>query len=144
MPNDVKVKYRIWVEWNGNQIIGPGIYDILKAIDETGSIASAARKLGFSYKFIWTYLKKLEDILQVPLVQSKRGGRERGKTELTEIGQLLLKHYEELSAEINRLIPTWEAKFQEVVNSLDRYRAEVGSEGSEEGEEELPFYSEEE
>jgi N-terminal domain of molybdenum-binding protein len=75
VPNDVKVKYRVWVEWNGNQIIGPGIYDILKAVEETGSIASAARKLGFSYKFIWTYLKKLEDILQVPLVQSKRGGR---------------------------------------------------------------------
>ncbi|MEZ0248439.1 MAG: winged helix-turn-helix domain-containing protein [Thermoproteus sp.] len=141
MPNDVKVKYRIWVEWNGNQIIGPGIYDILKAIDETGSIASAARKLGFSYKFIWTYLKKLEDILQVPLVQSKRGGRERGKTELTEVGQLLLKHYEELSAEINRLVPTWENKFQEVVSSLDKYRSEISAE---EGEEELPFYSEEE
>ena len=141
MPNDVKVKYRVWVEWNGNQIIGPGIYDILKAVEETGSIASAARKLGFSYKFIWTYLKKLEDILQVPLVQSKRGGRERGKTELTEVGQLLLKHYEEISSEINKLVPVWEDKFQSIVNSLDKYR-EAASER--EGEEELPFYSEDE
>lgn len=140
MPNDVKVKYRIWVEWNGNQIIGPGIYDILKAINETGSIASAARKLGFSYKFIWTYLKKLEDILQVPLVQSRRGGRERGMTELTEVGQLLLKYYEEINAEINRLIPSWESKFQEVINSLDKYKT---AESEEEGEGELPFYSEE-
>ncbi len=142
MPNNVKVKYRIWVEWNGNQIIGPGIYDILKAIDETGSMASAARKLGFSYKFIWTYLKKLEDVLQVPLVQSRRGGRERGKTELTEIGQLLLKHYEEMNAEINRLLPSWESKFQEVIDSLDKYKGETAG-GEEGGEEELPFYSEE-
>mgnify|MGYP001770638918 FL=1 len=142
MPNDVKVKYRIWVEWNGNQIIGPGIYDILKAIDETGSIASAARKLGFSYKFIWTYLKKLEDTLQVPLVQSKRGGRERGRTELTEVGQLLLRHYEEMNAEINRLLPAWEGKFQAVIDSLEKYKAEA-AEGEEEAEEELPFYSEE-
>ncbi len=141
MPNDVKVKYRVWVEWNGNQIVGPGIYDILKAIDETGSIASAARKLGFSYKFIWTYLKKLEDILQVPLVQSKRGGRERGKTELTEVGQLLLRHYEEINSEINRLVPTWESKFQAIIDSLDKYR-EISSE--QEGEEELPLYSEDE
>ncbi|CCC82527.1 winged helix-turn-helix domain-containing protein [Thermoproteus tenax] len=139
MPDDVKIKYRIWVEWGTNQIIGPGIYDILKAIEETGSIASAARKLGFSYKFIWTYLKKLEDILQVPLVQSKRGGKERGKTELTEIGQILLKYYEDMNKEINTILPAWESKFKEVLNSLDKYRVQE----AETGEEELPFYSEE-
>lgn len=140
MPNDVRVKFRIWVEWGGNQIIGPGVYDILKSIQETGSIASAARRLGFSYKFIWTYLKKLEDLLGVPLVESRRGGRERGKTELTEVGQLLLQYYEGLSNDINNIISNWQNKFQEIINSLELYKAKA----EESKEEEIPFYSEEE
>jgi molybdate transport system regulatory protein len=138
--SDVKIKFRVWVEWNGNQIMGPGIYDILKAIEETGSIASAARRLGFSYKFIWTYLKKLEDILGVPLVESKRGGKERGKTELTEIGQLLLKYYEQLNENINNIIPNWQNKFKDIINSLEQYKKEEEESKEEEG---IPFYEEE-
>ncbi|MFB6491535.1 MAG: winged helix-turn-helix domain-containing protein [Thermoproteus sp. AZ2] len=120
--------------------MGPGIYDILKAIEETGSIASAARRLGFSYKFIWTYLKKLEDILGVPLVESKRGGKERGKTELTEIGQLLLKYYEQLNENINNIIPNWQNKFKDIINSLEQYKKEEEESKEEEG---IPFYEEE-
>lgn len=89
--------------------MGPGIYNILKALEETGSIASAARRLGYSYKFIWTYIKKLEDVLGVPLVESRRGGKERGVTELTEIGKLLLNYYESMSREVEQVTKTWEA-----------------------------------
>ncbi|PLC68114.1 hypothetical protein B7L70_05120 [Vulcanisaeta sp. EB80] len=41
-------------------MIGPGGYDILKAIDETGSISGAARRLGMSYRFVWNYIDKMD------------------------------------------------------------------------------------
>ena len=136
----VRVKMRIWVDKDGQEIIGPGIYNILKTLEETGSIASAARKLGYSYKFIWTYIKKLEDVLGVPLVESRRGGKERGVTELTEVGKLLLNYYESMNRDVEQVVKTWEARFSELISALEQYKSE---EASREGEEEIPYYEEE-
>jgi molybdate transport system regulatory protein len=136
----VRVKMRIWVDKDGQEIIGPGIYNILKTLEETGSIASAARKLGYSYKFIWTYIKKLEDVLGVPLVESRRGGKERGVTELTEVGKLLLSYYESMNRDVEQVAKTWEARFSELISALEQYRSK---EASREGEEEIPYYEEE-
>jgi len=133
----VRIKSRIWVDKDGQELIGPGIYSILKAIEETGSIASAARKLGYSYKFVWTYIKRLEDVLGVPLVESKRGGKERGVTELTEVGKILLDYYESMSREVEEVLKRWEQKFSNLVEALQTAVAEV------EKEEEIPYYEEE-
>ncbi len=136
----VRVKTRIWVDIDGHELVGPGIYSILKALEETGSIASAARRLGYSYKFIWTYIKKLEDVLGVPLVESRRGGKERGVTELTEIGKLLLNYYESMSREVEQVAKTWETKFAELLSALEQYKSK---QTREEGGEEIPYYEEE-
>lgn len=133
----VKIKMRIWVDKDGQEILGPGIYTILKTIEETGSIAAAARKLGYSYKFIWTYIKKLEDVLGAPIVESRRGGKERGVTELTEIGKLLLSYYESMNKEVEQVTKAWESRFSELITSIKQY-AEVKK-----GEEEIPYYEEE-
>lgn len=136
----VRVKMRIWVDKDGQEIIGPGIYNILKTLEETGSIASVARKLGYSYKFIWTYIKKLEDVLGVPLVESRRGGKERGVTELTEVGKLLLSYYESMSKDVEQVAKTWEARFSELISALEQYRSE---ESSKDEKDEIPYYEEE-
>ncbi|MEM1733179.1 MAG: winged helix-turn-helix domain-containing protein [Pyrobaculum sp.] len=129
----VKIKTRIWIDKDGQEILGPGIYNILKALEETGSIASAARKLGYSYKFIWTYIKKLEDVLGAPLVESRRGGRERGVTELTEVAKLLINYYESMNREVEQVVKKWEAMFIEAVENVKPRREE----------EEIPYYEEE-
>jgi len=112
----LRVRYRIWIDIDNTTILGPGSYEILKAIEETGSIAGAARKLGYSYKFIWTYVKRIEDSLGLPIVESRRGGRERGATELTELGKTLLEMYETLSNEVGRLVEEWEKRITQFIN----------------------------
>ncbi len=106
-----KIRYRLWVEKDGKTIIGPGAYEILKEIDETKSIAAAARKLGFSYKFIWSYIKKIEEELGEPVVESRRGGKEKGQTDLTPIGKQVLDAYEQMLKEVEGLIGRWEMRF---------------------------------
>ncbi|MEM0468529.1 MAG: winged helix-turn-helix domain-containing protein [Pyrobaculum sp.] len=132
----VKIKTRIWIDKDGQEILGPGIYNILKALEETGSIASAARKLGYSYKFIWTYIKKLEDVLGAPLVESRRGGRERGVTELTDVAKLLINYYESMNREVEQVVKKWEAMFIEAVERLEYAKPRRE-------EEEIPYYEEE-
>jgi molybdate transport system regulatory protein len=48
----VKIKHKIWLERNGKVIFGQGRSILLRAIDECGSLNSAAKKLNMSYRTI--------------------------------------------------------------------------------------------
>lgn len=49
----MKIKSKIWLEKRNGLIFGEGKSELLKAIDETGSISKAAKKNGY---FIQTRL----------------------------------------------------------------------------------------
>jgi molybdate transport system regulatory protein len=89
----MEVKWRIWIEKDGKHVIGKGGAEILKAIKEEGSIAAASKKLGMSYKYIWNYLRKIENSAG-DVVEKVRGGKEGGKTVLTPLGEEILDLYE--------------------------------------------------
>jgi len=105
---DVKVKHRIWIEVNGESIIGPGGYDILSAIDRTGSLSRAARELGVSYRFLWNYIDKMEKRLGFPVINGWRGGARKGGARLTDKGKQLLLIYGEIMSDMAKLTPKWE------------------------------------
>ncbi|WP_054842417.1 LysR family transcriptional regulator [Vulcanisaeta distributa] len=104
----VSVRFRVWVEVGGRHVIGPGGYEILKAIDEVGSISGAARRLGMSYRFVWNYIDRMEKTLGIKLVDARKGGRGRGGgAKLTPEAQALLKYYEEIIEEMNQIANKW-------------------------------------
>ena len=103
----VSVRFRVWVEVGGVHLIGPGGYDILKAIDETGSISGAARRLGMSYRFVWNYIDRMEKTSGMKLVEAWKGGRGRGGARLTPEGKMLLQYYEEIMKEMNQIASKW-------------------------------------
>ncbi len=88
----MKIKFKVWIEEDDKFLIGKGGYTILKAIDQYGSIAKASEVLNMSYKFIWSYIKKLEENLGESVVDMKRG--KKGGTILTPAGKKLLRTYE--------------------------------------------------
>ncbi len=88
------IRFKVWIEKDCKPLIGKGGYEILKAIDQYGSIAKASEVLGMSYKFIWSYIKRLEENLGESVVEMKRGGRGKGGTWLTPAGRNLLETYE--------------------------------------------------
>ncbi len=99
----MEVKFRIWIEKDGKHVIGRGGAKILKAIKEEGSISAASKKLGMSYKYVWAYVKKMENVVG-QVVKSTKGGRSGGKSELTEIGEEILELYEYYENLVNTLI----------------------------------------
>ncbi len=88
-----EVKFRIWLEKDGEFLMGKGGAEILRAIEKHGSMVKAAEELGMSYRYVWGYVKDLEKRLGERVVESQRGGEERG-SRLTRLGKLLLKFYE--------------------------------------------------
>ncbi len=89
----VEIKFRLWIEKDGEHVIGKGGAKILRAIKEEGSISAASRKLEMSYKYVWDYVRKMEKVVG-KVVESTKGGKSGGKSVLTEKGEELLRMYE--------------------------------------------------
>ena len=79
----------------GNEkFFGPGGYELLGLIKETGSVRLACEKMGMSYSKAWHMLDTIEAETKVPVIIRKKGGAGGGATSLTEAGEQLLARYE--------------------------------------------------
>ncbi|WP_456329444.1 winged helix-turn-helix domain-containing protein [Archaeoglobus sp.] len=87
------IKFRLWIEKEEKHVAGKGGVAILKAIDEEGSISGASKKLGMSYRYVWGYIKKMEEAVG-KVVESEKGGSGGGRTVLTEKGKEIVRLYE--------------------------------------------------
>lgn len=72
---------------------GPGKAALLQAIDETGSIAAAGRRMGMSYTRAWYLIDTMNAYFSEPVVLSVRGGNSRGGAQLTSTGRKVLGLY---------------------------------------------------
>jgi molybdate transport repressor ModE-like protein len=64
--------------------LGPGKADLLQAIEETGSIAAAGRRMGMSYKRAWYLIDTMNTYFHEPMVVSVKGGNTRGGASLLQ------------------------------------------------------------
>lgn len=96
------IRFRVWIEKGGNHVAGKGGVAILKAIEEEGSISAASKKLGMSYRYVWGYIKKMEEVIG-KVVESEKGGSGRGKTVLTEKGREIVRLYEFYESIVKKL-----------------------------------------
>lgn len=75
------------------QSIGPGKARLLDAVAETGSISSAGRALGMSYRRAWMLIDDLNTSFRRKVVSTTLGGKEGGGAKLTPFGEELRKRY---------------------------------------------------
>ena len=84
--------------------IGPGKIDLLEAIQSTGTLRAAARKLGYSYRRAWHLLNDLNANLRKPVTQAKFGGHGGGGVTLTDAGEQLIQCYRSTGEKIEPLV----------------------------------------
>lgn len=70
--------------------MGDGKWNMLKLIEEKGSMKAACDELGYTYRRTWGNLKKIESFFGFPLLERQRGGSEGGHTALTPEGRRLV------------------------------------------------------
>lgn len=87
------------LELDGEVLLAPDRVDLLKAIDETGSITQAAQKVGLSYKAAWEAVDAIGKRADEPVVARVTGGTRGGGTTLTEYGRRLLALVQRLEQE---------------------------------------------
>ena len=77
---------------------------LLEAIAETGSITSAAKRVGLSYKAAWEAVDTMNNLSKNPLVVRVTGGSGGGGTTLTPLGVEVVAHYSVLKKEYERFL----------------------------------------
>ncbi|MFL1011460.1 winged helix-turn-helix domain-containing protein [Flavisericum labens] len=92
-----KIKSRIWIEANGHVLLGEGRVQLLKAIEETGSLSKAAKSLNLSYKKAWQLLDSVNKSAKEPVTINSIGGKGGGGAELTEYGQSLITAFDDIN-----------------------------------------------
>jgi molybdate transport system regulatory protein len=90
MPT-VTVCTKRWLEVDGKFAIGEHGCALLAAVERSGSLAEAARMLGWSYRHAWGYVRDAERTLGGALLVQRAGkGSARG-AHLSELGRAILR-----------------------------------------------------
>jgi molybdate transport repressor ModE-like protein len=114
--DDLQLNYKIWLETSGHiGVLGDKKCELLRAIDETGSLNNAMKKLGLTYRKTWDNLKKIESELGFPLIKPTRGGTEGGSTVLTLEGRIIIAAFAKFHAEYDSIIQNG---FTTILNDL--------------------------
>ncbi|MBD0822983.1 winged helix-turn-helix domain-containing protein [Aestuariibaculum marinum] len=92
-----KIKSRIWIEHEDNVLLGEGRVQLLKAIDDTGSLSKAAKSLNISYKKAWDLIDSVNKSAKKPVTINSIGGKGGGGAELTEYGKSLIHAFDDIN-----------------------------------------------
>lgn len=76
------------------RFFGEGPRRLLHAIEESGSLRSAAMTMGLSYNKAFLMMKRAEEALGFPLTDKTIGGKGGGGSRLTSEAKLFLEKYE--------------------------------------------------
>ena len=92
-----KIKSRIWIESENRVLLGEGRVQLLKTINETGSLSKAARSLNISYKKAWGLINSVNKSAKKPVTNNTIGGKGGGGAKLTDYGKTLINTFDEIN-----------------------------------------------
>ena len=75
------------------EFCGAGVLQVLEGIGRQGSIQGAAQEMGLSYVKALRILNRLERELGETLLVRRKGGAERGHTELTPFARTFVREF---------------------------------------------------
>lgn len=96
--------FKLWLEKEGQLVLGDGLHCLLTMVEQQGSIKKAAEALHMSYRQAWGNIKKAEERLGMKLLIKKVGGESGGGAKLTPEGHEFLVRYSDFRREVDGLI----------------------------------------
>lgn len=87
---------RFWIKRDGRNFLGEGKVELLKHIQDTGSISKAAKIMGMSYKAAWDDVDSMNNLSDSVMVERTIGGKKGGGSVLTSEAVDLLAYFERI------------------------------------------------
>ncbi len=83
----------VWFQKAENKFLGGDRIALLEKIEELGSITSASKAVGISYKTAWHLVNMMNNLSEKPLVDRMTGGKGGGGTTLTSEGKKIIEQF---------------------------------------------------
>jgi molybdate transport system regulatory protein len=100
----LKIKCKIWIETENGILISEGRVQLLKLIEQTGSLNKAAKELNMSYQKAWRLIDDANRATNKPLIETKIGGTNGGGTSITPYGKSIISYFESLKKDCNQFL----------------------------------------
>jgi molybdate transport system regulatory protein len=88
----------------GEPAIGPGKAELMRLIENTGSISAAAREMKMSYRRAWQLVEALNSSFTQPVIVTSIGGKAGGGAELTDMGREIVRIYTQMENDASAAI----------------------------------------
>lgn len=95
---------------SASRFLGPGVVQLLHAVDASGSVKSACATIGLSYTKGWRLIHTLETELGFVCVTRQQGGVGGGRASLTPECRTLLHRFARFSHEVDAAVDVLFAK----------------------------------
>ncbi len=106
----------IWFQKAENRFLGSDRIALLEKIDELGSISSAAKAAGISYKTAWHLVNMMNNLSENPLVDRMTGGKGGGGTVLTREGKKTVEQFRIVQEEHRKFLQNLEGRLGDANN----------------------------
>ncbi|WP_076790543.1 TOBE domain-containing protein [Chlorobium sp. KB01] len=106
----------IWFQKAENRYLGGERIALLEKIDELGSINSAAKAVGISYKTAWHLVNMVNNLAEKPLVDRVTGGKGGGGTVLTREGKKVIEQFRIVQEEHRKYLQNLESRLGDASN----------------------------
>ncbi len=117
----IKPNFKIWFEILDSDTDKSGFgekkMELLRAIDNLGSIKIAAENIGIDYKKAWEMINNMNQYCKKDIITSRRG--RSGGASLTNSGYYLLSKYDEYNKKISMIINNIEKAHIITVKKID-------------------------
>ena len=100
----MKPRSNLWIEKDGEVVLSQWRVNLLRTIDQTGSINAAAEKMKVSYHRAWEKLHEMETRLGVALVETQTGGVHGGGARLTPDARDYIARFERFCQGMDELV----------------------------------------
>lgn len=91
------IKSRIWISTDKGTFLGEGRIELLREIEDSGSISKAAKAMKMSYKKAWELVNSMNLHFSEPLVVGSIGGINGGGSTLSETGRQVIELFTSLN-----------------------------------------------
>jgi molybdate transport system regulatory protein len=96
-------RHKVWLTLDGQFLLGPNYLRFLRAVEESGTIRSAAKAAGWSYRTCLNRVRRMEAALGAPVLITTRGGAAHGGARLSPAAAHLLAVFSDWREEMHRL-----------------------------------------
>jgi molybdate transport system regulatory protein len=114
--DEVGLEGSIWFQKAENKFLGGDRIALLEKIDELGSINSAAKAVGISYKTAWHLVNLVNNLSEKPLVDRMTGGKGGGGTVLTREGRKVIEQFRVVQEEHRKFLQNLEGRLGDSSN----------------------------